>query len=88
MPSSCRGTPVGEDIGCGEVEWRGEGDREKEGIVYGLVVMGQGEGGILPVETIALPETGRLRLTGSLGDVCALSFSLPMCDRVDTFFPF
>ena len=60
---------------------------ERRRVVYGLVVMGQGEGGILPVETIALPGTSRLRLTGSLGGVCALSFSLPMCDRVDTFFP-
>jgi ATP-dependent Lon protease len=33
--------------------------------------MGQGEGGgILPVETIAIPGTGKLKLTGSLGDVC------------------
>ena len=74
----------------GVARWDGE-EKEREerrGIVYGLVVMGQGEGGILPVETIALPGTGRLRLTGSLGDVCAPSFSLPMCDRVDTFFPF
>jgi ATP-dependent Lon protease len=51
--------------------WDGE-EREREerrGVVYGLVVMGQGEGGILPVETIALPGSGRLKLTGSLGDV-------------------
>lgn len=42
---------------------------ERRGVVYGLVVMGQGEGGILPVETMAVPGTGQLRLTGSLGDV-------------------
>lgn len=51
--------------------WDGE-EREREerrGVVYGLVVMGQGEGGILPVETIALPGSGKLKLTGSLGDV-------------------
>jgi ATP-dependent Lon protease len=42
---------------------------ERRGIVYGLVVMGQGEGGILPVETIATPGTGQLKLTGSLGEV-------------------
>lgn len=56
----------------GIARWDGE-EREREerrGVVYGLVVMGQGEGGILPVETIALPGTGRLKLTGSLGDVC------------------
>lgn len=54
---------------------RNKGSRR--GVVYGLVVMGQGEGGILPVETIVVPtgnksgsgEGGRLRLTGSLGDV-------------------
>ncbi|KAJ7132127.1 Lon protease C-terminal proteolytic domain-containing protein [Mycena epipterygia] len=49
-----------------------EDEREREerrGLVYGLVVMGQGEGGILPVETIAVPGTGRLKLTGSLGEV-------------------
>lgn len=55
----------------GMSRWDGE-EREREerrGVVYGLVVMGQGEGGILPVETIALPGTGKLKLTGSLGDV-------------------
>jgi len=47
-------------------------EREKvptRGVVYGLVVMGEGEGGILPVETAALPGSGQLKLTGSLGDV-------------------
>lgn len=55
----------------GIARWDGdEREREeKKGIVYGLVVMGQGEGGILPVETIAVPGSGRLKLTGSLGDV-------------------
>ena len=51
--------------------WDGE-EREREekrGIVYGLVVTGMGEGGILPVETIAVPGSGQLKLTGSLGDV-------------------
>ena len=28
---------------------------QRPGMIYGLVVMGQGEGGILPVETILLP---------------------------------
>jgi ATP-dependent Lon protease len=47
-----------------------EKDREeRRGVVYGLVVMGQGEGGILSVETTAVPGIGMLRLTGSLGDV-------------------
>ncbi|TFK48306.1 ATP-dependent protease La [Heliocybe sulcata] len=52
---------------------RAEGDEkdreERRGLVYGLVVTGMGEGGILPVETIAVPGSGRLKLTGSLGDV-------------------
>ncbi len=73
-----------------------EKDREeRRGVVYGLVVMGQGEGGILPVETTAVPGTGMLRLTGSLGDVSlqptsfflCLPFSLPsacfFCSVVD-----
>ncbi|KAJ7089690.1 ATP-dependent protease La [Mycena belliarum] len=55
----------------GIARWDGEErDREeRRGVVYGLVVMGQGEGGILPVETIAVPGSGRLKLTGSLGEV-------------------
>lgn len=55
--------------------WDGE-EREREekvGIVYGLVVTGMGEGGILPVETISVPGSGQLKLTGSLGDVCLTS---------------
>lgn len=55
----------------GIARWDGE-EREREerrGIAYGLVVMGQGEGGVMPVETIALPGSGRLKLTGSLGEV-------------------
>ncbi|EGN91785.1 hypothetical protein SERLA73DRAFT_100131 [Serpula lacrymans var. lacrymans S7.3] len=51
--------------------WDGE-EREREekrGVVYGLVVTGMGEGGILPVESTAVPGAGRLKLTGSLGDV-------------------
>ena len=40
------------------------------GIVYSLIVIGQGEGGIPPVETILLPGGSRkLKLTGSLGEV-------------------
>ncbi|KAF8154157.1 Lon protease C-terminal proteolytic domain-containing protein [Crassisporium funariophilum] len=64
----------------GIARWDGE-EREREerrGVVYGLVVMGQGEGGILPVETIALPGTGKLKLTGSLGDVIKESGELAL----------
>lgn len=56
--------------------WEGE-ERERDerrGLVYGLVVMGQGEGGILPVETIAVPGTGLLKATGSLGEVRSVVF--------------
>lgn len=42
---------------------------ERKGLVYGLVVSGHGEGGVLPVESVMTSGTGKLRLTGSLGDV-------------------
>ena len=51
---------------------RYDGEKErtsKRGVVYGLVVSGLGEGGVLPVETCTIPGKGDLRLTGSLGDV-------------------
>jgi ATP-dependent Lon protease len=47
-------------------------DSEREarrGVVWGLVVTGMGEGEIMPVESIATPGSGQLKLTGSLGDV-------------------
>ncbi|KAF8064020.1 ATP-dependent protease La [Lyophyllum atratum] len=64
----------------GIARWDGEErDREeRRGVVYGLVVMGQGEGGILPVETIAVPGTGQVKLTGSLGDVIKESAELAL----------
>ncbi|PFH45178.1 hypothetical protein AMATHDRAFT_71942 [Amanita thiersii Skay4041] len=64
----------------GIARWDGE-EKEREerrGVVYGLVVMGQGEGGILPVETIAVPGGGRLKLTGSLGEVIKESGELAL----------
>ena len=42
---------------------------ERRGLVYGLVVTGMGEGGLLPIETSAVPGSGQLKLTGSLGEV-------------------
>lgn len=51
--------------------WDGD-EKEREariGVVYGLVVSGVGEGGILPVETCTIPGKGELKLTGSLGEV-------------------
>jgi ATP-dependent Lon protease len=58
----------------GVARWDGE-EREREerrGVTFGLVVSGVGEGGILPVETMIVPGSGRLKLTGSLGEVCGL----------------
>lgn len=51
---------------------------ERRGVVYGLVVTSSGEGDVLPVETIALPGTGKLKLTGSLGEVIKESGELAM----------
>ncbi|ESK84683.1 atp-dependent protease la 2 [Moniliophthora roreri MCA 2997] len=54
----------------------------RRGVVYGLVVMGQGEGGILPVEAVLVPGAaeggGRLRTTGSLGEVIKESAELAL----------
>ena len=47
-----------------------EKEREaRRGVAYGLVVTGLGEGEIMPVETTAVPGSGQLKLTGSLGEV-------------------
>lgn len=57
---------------------RYDGEKERtsnRGVVYGLVVSGLGEGGVLPVETCTIPGKGDLRLTGSLGDVRSISSS-------------
>ncbi|KAI0717733.1 ATP-dependent protease La [Cerioporus squamosus] len=51
---------------------------ERRGLVYGLVVTGMGEGGILPIETTAVPGTGQLKLTGSLGEVIKESGELAL----------
>ena len=52
---------------------------QRPGIVYGLVVIGQGEGGILLVETILLPGgSGKLKLTGNLGEVIKESGELAL----------
>ena len=51
---------------------------ERRGLIYGLVVSGMGEGGILPVETAVVPGSGRLKLTGSLGDVIKESGELAL----------
>ena len=49
---------------------REDRDREaRRGVVWGLVVTGMGEGELMPIESIATPGNGNLKLTGSLGDV-------------------
>ncbi|KAH9022784.1 ATP-dependent protease La [Lactarius pseudohatsudake] len=56
-------------------------DREREarrGVVWGPVVTGMGEGEIMPVESIATPGSGHLKLTGSLGDVIKESAELAL----------
>jgi ATP-dependent Lon protease len=56
-------------LGISRYEGEEKDREERRGLVYGLVVMGQGEGGIMPVETISVPGQGAVKLTGSLGDV-------------------
>jgi len=56
-------------------------DREREarrGVVWGLVVTGMGKGATMPVESIATPGSGHLRLTGSLGEVIRESAELAL----------
>lgn len=53
---------------------REDRDREaRRGVVWGLVVTGMGEGELMPIESIATPGSGNLKLTGSLGDVSSLA---------------
>jgi hypothetical protein len=65
--------------------WRGGIERRseegEEGDCYRLVVTGlRVEDRTLLVETIARPGTGRLRLTGRLGDVCISPFASSCAD--------
>lgn len=51
-----------------------EGDRDgRVGVVNGLAYQGSGNGGILSIETTAIPGSGKFNLTGSLGDVISES---------------
>lgn len=48
------------------------GQRQKRhgsGVVNGLAYMGSGNGGLLTLETSSMPGTGKLKLTGKLGEV-------------------
>ncbi|KZO97630.1 ATP-dependent protease La [Calocera viscosa TUFC12733] len=56
-------------LGLGRWDEREQERAEKVGVVWGMVYTGEGEGGLLSVETIRVPGEGKLRLTGSLGDV-------------------
>ena len=59
------------------VEWWNPEERDlvgRRGVVNGLVVQGEGEGGLLSIETLLVPGTGRLRATGSLGGMLRFSF--------------
>jgi len=63
------------------VEWWNPEERDpvgKRGVVNGLVVQGEGEGGLLSIETLLVPGTGRLRATGSLGEVIKESGDLAL----------
>jgi len=50
-------------------------------VVWGLVVTGTGEVEIMPVESIATPSEGNLKLTGSLRDVRFFSSRFSRKDR-------
>ena len=53
---------------------REDRDREaRRGIVWDLVVTGMGQGELMPIESIATPGNGNLKLTGTLGDVRSLA---------------
>ncbi|CCM03218.1 uncharacterized protein FIBRA_05342 [Fibroporia radiculosa] len=63
----------------GIARWEEEEREERRGLVYGLVVTGMGEGDVMPVETSPVPEgSGKLKLTGSLGDVIKESADLAL----------
>lgn len=48
------------------------------GVVTGLAYMGSGHGGLMFVEATAMPGTGKLQLTGKLGDVIKESAQLAL----------
>lgn len=61
------------------LEWWSPEERDrigKRGVVNGLVVQGGGEGGLLSIETLLIPGTGRLRATGSLGGTSTAQIKL------------
>ncbi|KAF8305834.1 ATP-dependent protease La [Clavulina sp. PMI_390] len=63
------------------LEWWNPEERDtigKRGVVNGLVVQGAGEGGLLSIETLLVPGSGRFRATGSLGDVIKESGDLAL----------
>jgi len=60
-------------LGIEKIEPEERNREEKRGVVYGMVVTGDGEGGLLNVESVILPGHGRLRMTGMLGEVISES---------------
>jgi hypothetical protein len=48
-----------------------------------ISALGVGEDGILPVETLIVPGSRKLKLTVSLGEVCASFFLLIQLQKVD-----
>jgi hypothetical protein len=49
--------------------YRRSGRTGEDSRAVGLIVTGMGEGVTIPVESIASPGSGHLKLTGSLGEV-------------------
>ncbi|KDQ11191.1 hypothetical protein BOTBODRAFT_57522 [Botryobasidium botryosum FD-172 SS1] len=60
-------------LGIEKIEPEERNREEKRGVVFGMVVTGDGEGGLLNVESVVLPGHGRLRMTGMLGEVISES---------------
>ena len=70
------------------VEWWNPEERDpvgKRGVVNGLVVQGEGEGGLLSIETLLVPGIGRLRATGSLGGMLHFPSTSTSCSNATHF---
>ncbi|KAH9177264.1 Lon protease C-terminal proteolytic domain-containing protein [Lactarius sanguifluus] len=65
-------------LGLSRYDSEDRGREARRGVVWGLVVTGMGEGEIMPVESIAIPGGGHLKLTGSLGDMIKESVELAL----------
>ena len=65
-------------IGDEETQVGRSGDARGPGVVNGLSVSGSGEGAVMLVECAAIPGSGKLKLTGSLGEVIRESAEIAM----------